>query len=261
MVEYIKLYLPGMIIKIPTLINALGLSIFLVSCSGRGSDREKSEEPMMRTISFSGFQWTVDGSGSSRKNPGGNYFSCSEENVRVDKEGNLHLKITKRNGKWYCAQVTLKESFAHNRYIFFVSSRVDKLDKNVVGGLFTYLDDSNEIDIEFSRWGVKDNMNSQFTIQPAYREGNNYRYQMDLKGRHSTHIIDWKKDRIDFASYHGHHSERPPEEKIIQEWSYTGNDIPDVSDEKVIINLWLYNGVPPSRNKGAEMVIKAVRIE
>jgi len=104
-------------------------------------------------------------------------------------------------------------------------------------------------------------LNAQFTIQPAYHEGNNYRYDLDLKGRHSTHIIDWKKERIDFASYHGHHSERPSEGKIIQEWSYTGNDIPDVSDEKVIINLWLYNGVPPSDKKEAEMVIKAVRIE
>jgi hypothetical protein len=244
-----------------TFIKTLTISLLIVSCSERSRDSEKSEEPLQRTISFSGFQWTVDGSGSSRKNPGQNYFSCSEDNVRVDKKGNLHLKITKRKENWYCAQVTLQQSFAYNKYIFFVSSRVDKLDKNVVGGLFTYQDDTNEIDIEFSRWGVKNNMNSQFTVQPAYREGNNYRYQLNLKGRYSTHIIDWKNEKIDFASYHGHHSERPSEKKIIQEWSYTGNDIPDVSDEKVIINLWLYNGVPPSDNKEAEMVIKAISIE
>ncbi len=242
-------------------VNLMVISLLLQACSDKRKDEINSGESLQRSVSFSGFEWTVDGSGSSRKNPGQNYFSSSEKNVWVDAKGNLHLKITNRNGNWYCAQVTLKESYAYNKYKFFVSSRVDKLDKNVVGGLFTYLDDMNEIDIEFSRWGVKNNLNSQFTIQPAYHEGNNYRFDLDLRSRQSTHIIDWKKDRIDFASYRGHHSERPPERKIIKEWSYKGDDIPDVSNEKVMINLWLYNGVPPSDNKETEMVIRAFRIE
>ena len=237
------------------------ISLTFLSCSEKRSDQADIDECKDKTISFSGFEWTVDGSGSARRNPGQNYFSCSDKNVWVDKKGYLHLKITKRNGKWYCAQVVAKKSFAFSKYIFLVSSRVDKLDKNVVGGLFIYLDDMNEIDIEFSKWGARKNLNSQFTVQPANREGNNYRFDMHLRNSESTHIIDWKNDRIDFASYRRHHSGKPPKRNIIKEWSYNGDNIPDVSNEKVMINLWLYNGIAPSDNKEAEIVIRAIRIE
>jgi len=36
----------------------------------------------------------------------------------------------------------LKESYTFKKFIFYVSSLADKFDKNVVGRLFTYLDDS-----------------------------------------------------------------------------------------------------------------------
>lgn len=248
-----------MIYKILFLVNALIISDLFLSC-GDNKPEVKKGENSERIISFSGFTWIVDDSGSSRINPGQNYFSGSEENVWVDSRGNLHLKITNRNGIWYCAKVTLKESYAFNKYVFYVSSRVDKFDKNVVSGLFTYLDDSNEIDIEFSKWGIDGEMDSQFAVQPAHHDGNIYRYSMNLKGRYSTHIIDWKKDKIDFASYHGHSSTRPHSGRIISEWSYTGKFIPVEGEEKIMINLWLFKGNPPSDKKEAELIIKAFEI-
>jgi hypothetical protein len=138
---------------------------------------------------------------------------------------------------------------------------VDKFDKNVVGGLFTYLDDSNEIDIEFSKWGDEEAMNSQFAVQPAHHNGNIYRYSIDLKRRNSTHIIDWKEDKIEFACYQGHHLTMPHKRQILSEWSYAGKYIPEEGEEKVMINLWLYKGVPPSDNKEVEMIIKAFEIK
>jgi len=248
-----------MINKILFVVNSLIISNLFLSCGDNKTEAKKGESSE-RVISFSGFEWIVDDSGSSRINPGQNYFSGSEENVRVDSRGNLHLKITNRNGVWYCAKVTLKESFAFNKYVFYVSSRVDKFDKNVVSGLFTYLDDSNEIDIEFSKWGVDGDMDSQFAVQPAHHSGNICRYSINLNGRHSTHIIDWKKDKIDFASYRGHSSTRPQSSKIISEWSYTGGFIPKEGEEKIMINLWLFKGYPPSDNKEVEMIIKAFEI-
>lgn len=248
-----------MINKILFVVNSLIISILFLSCSDNKTELKKGEN-LQRIISFSGFKWIVDDSGSSRINPGQNYFSRSEENVWVDSRGNLHLKITNRNGVWYCAKVTLKESYAFNKYVFYVSSRVDKFDKNIVCGLFSYLDDSNEIDIEFSKWGVDGNMDSQFAVQPAHHNGNIYRYSMNLNGRNSTHIINWKKDIIDFASYRGHSSTRPHASKIISEWSYTGEFIPVEGDEKIMINLWLFKGCPPSDNKEVELIIKAFEI-
>ena len=48
-----------------------------------------------------------------------------------------------------------------------MASRVDKFDKNVVAGLFTYENDTAEIDIEFSKWNKEENEDSQFVIQPG----------------------------------------------------------------------------------------------
>jgi len=246
--------------RIFLLLYFLLISMLFFSCSDNDVQDIKANENLPRTISFSGFEWIAEGSGSSRINPGQNYFSASEENVWVDKKGNLHLKITYRNGVWHCAKVTLKESFGFKRYVFSTSSRVDKLDKNVVGGLFAYVDDSNEIDIEFSKWGAEGNMNSQFAVQPAHQEGNIYRYNLNLKGKNSTHVIDWKKDLIDFASYRGHSAAMPKPGKVISEWTYTGNSIPHEGGEKIMINLWLFRGQPPSDNEEAEMIIKAFGI-
>ena len=240
--------------------NSLIIFNLFFSCSDDKEMEIQNKGNLQRAISFSGFEWIAGGSGSSRINPGQNYFSCSEENVWVDLKGNLHLKITNRNGNWYCAAVTLKGSHAFKKYVFYVSSRVDKFDKNVIGGLFTYLDDSNEIDIEFGKWGVEGNMNSQFVVQPSHLNGNIYRYSMSLIGDNSTHIIDWKKGLINFASYHGHYPAKPNPEKIISEWSYTGKNIPSEAEEKIMINLWLFEGRPPSNNKEVEMIIKAFGI-
>ena len=208
------------------------------------------------TIEFSGYTWDVRLGSESPQGPGNNYWSNSTENIWLDEEGQLHLKITYRNGKWYCPEIYSQESFGYGKYYFFVSSRVDELDKNVVGGLFTYLDDNNEIDIEFSKWGEDNADNSQYVVQPYYHAGNTHRFNMQLNGDYSTHCIDWHQNYINFLSLHGHYHTPPDSGYIIDEWEYTGVDIPATSTEKVHLNLWLMNGNPPSDGQSAEMIIK-----
>ncbi len=250
-----------MLKKILLALNLAFFTIGLISCQDKTESKEfAKDEATQKLLSFSGYEWIAEGSGGNKINPGQNYFSCSDDNVWVDENGYLHLRITKREGRWYCAKVTLKESHSYNKYIFTVASRVDKLNRNVVGGLFTYLDDSNEIDIEFSKWGIRNNHEGQFIVQPAYNTGNSHRFKLKLKETFSTHIIDWKKNKIDFSSYNGHYMENPPKGNIISEWSYGGKDIPCEDEERVMINLWLFNGKPPSDNKEAEMIISSFRI-
>src|SRR5436305_806293 len=62
-----------------------------------------------RTISFSGYTWAVKAS-TGRVGPGPNYFSDSTNNVWVDTQGRLHLKITKVGGRWNCAEVINQQS-------------------------------------------------------------------------------------------------------------------------------------------------------
>jgi len=236
---------------------------------------------------FSGYTWDIrQGSPHDTSGPGPNYWSGDSENVWVDDNGQLHLKITLgEDGEWYCSEVSSQDSFGYGKYIFHVASRVDLLDKNAVGGLFTYEGRGTqnpmeyEIDIEFSEWGQECNTNwcpdnGQYVFQ--YRihgdpkpdkevnkiSKNGFRFS--LNGYYSTHSFIWKPDYLFFESYHGHYENLPSDDFFIEDHTYYDSRIPPESNEKVHINLWLYDsdsnddgielGKSPSNEQ--EMVIK-----
>jgi hypothetical protein len=210
-------------------------------------------EPVFRTIEFSGYTWRVKES-SSPAGPGPNYFSDKEEDVWVDAEGQLHLKIVQRDGRWYSTEVISTVSLGYGKYVFTTSSPVDKLNQNAVLGLFTWDDTApqynyREIDIEFSRWGEDNGQNSQYVVQPWDHAGNRYRFDSLLEGEYSTHSFEWSPTSIEFSS-----SDSGAE---FQTWSYTGPDIPPAGDENARINLWLLNGMPPSDGQEVEVIIKS----
>lgn len=213
-----------------------------------------------RVIRFAGHEWEVRSSAKEKLGPGPNYFSDAEENVWVDDADRLHLRITYRNGRWLCAGLVLLESHSYGRYVFEMGSRTDTLDKNIVGGLFTYKNDTQEIDIEFSKWSVTGNMDAQFAVQPSDRAGNKKRFYLDQSSNITTHWFNWQKDRIDFASYYGAMADTAAA-NTIQKWTYTGSNIPPHTDENVKINLWLFKGVPPSNLKEAEMIVSGFKIQ
>jgi len=222
---------------------------------------EVEREPKIRTIIFSGYKWKVKSS-ESKAGPGPNYFSDKEEDVWVDNEGKLHLKITKKDGKWYCTEVISDSSFGYGKYIFYVASRVDQLDKNIVVGLFTwdtFAPEHNyrEIDIEFAKWGQATNENAQYVVQPYTNPANMKRFNIKSNGDYSTHIFDWQPDTIFFQSINGHCLSPPDSNYLIQSWIYTGKDIPPADGENARINFWLFRGEPPSDGNDAEVIIKA----
>jgi len=244
------------------------------------------------TVTFGNRTWTVRSS-SSREEPGKNFFSDSKCNVWVE-NGELHLRITYRDGRWYCAEVT-SQSVGYGEYTFYVSSRVDQLDKNVVLGLFTYdnntcnSDAYSEIDIEFAKWGPCLLCNSQFSVQPtndglkpplSYSERFN-QYTTVLFGNNSTHVFNWQPNIVTFASYHGYGKDP---NVLIHSWSFGNNNqgrrrmckpsedpstwtwsqyvtIPSPSSTTFVdINLWLNDpddngGDPPTDGKEVEVVI------
>jgi hypothetical protein len=113
-----------------------------------------------RTLDFSGYTWNVKSTVAppyeAPFGPGPNYFSAAPDDVWVDANGDLHLTITQRDGKWYASEVYTVKPMDYGAYLFTVESGVDQLDKNAVLGLFTW-DETDpayahrEIDIEFSR--------------------------------------------------------------------------------------------------------------
>ena len=204
-----------------------------------------------RSITFSGDEWWVKAS-VLPVGPGPNFFPDSSENVWVDTLDQLHMRITKRNGNWYCPEVINKISRGYGKYCFEIKGGVSNLDKNVVLGLFTWDNSSQEnhreIDIEIARWGnASDPTNAQYVVQPYTHSGNLIRWTIPSNTDSSAHCFDWKPDSIDFSSR---------SDSIISASHYTGSDIPHHGNENTRINLWLFNGVPPSDTNGVVVVIK-----
>lgn len=240
------------------LLKTLGIVVVvLCSCGDKVLPEEEPPTYTDRIIRFSGFDWVVRTTGERQEGPGPNRFSDSEDNVWVDEAGRLHLKIIQKGGVWYCSGVTVRQSLGYGRYVFYVSSKVGELDQNVVAGLFTYMNDEEEIDIEFSRWSTPDNQDAQFAVQPSHLPGNKVRFDLNLIGEHSTHAFDWQSEKIDFISLQGH-GLTPMEDNLIHQWSYTGANIPPDSEERLKINLWLFRGRPPADLNEQELIIERV---
>jgi hypothetical protein len=216
-------------------------------------------EPEYRRIEFSGRTWNVKASPIQPVGPGPNFFSDREEDVWVDELDRLHLTIVNRGGKWYSTEVFTTETLGFGTYTFTLASPVHHLDKNVVLGLFTW--DNNapnhffrEIDIEFAKWGEVDGDNAQFIVQPYYRAGNRYRFNITDLEIPSTHLFDWNEERILFSSYQG---QAPELGAMIKTWTYAGSDIPPDGEVNARINLWLFDGIPPSDGESVEVIVEA----
>ena len=211
-----------------------------------------------RTIRFSGINWYVR---NDPGEPGPNQWSDTENNAWVDSSGYLHLKITKVGNTWYCSEVYTDKSYGYAKYTFQLANNAEKYDQNIVVGLFTYENDSREIDIEFSRWGDPNSMAGWYTIQPPpYTSANEKSFALNMTDNYSTHIIDWSKDSINLQSYHGNFNGEPSVDSLIQQWTYIGSKNPPAGAERLHINFWLLEGLAPVNQKEAELIIKSVTI-
>jgi len=202
------------------------------------------------SIVWSGHTWQVKSS-QSKVGPGPNFFSASAENVSVDAQGRLHLRITYRNGRWNCAEIISNESFGYGTYSFDVASPIDGLDPSVVLGLFTWSDKAaynhREIDIEFGRWGnASDTTNAQYVVQPYDLAGHLRRWTLPVGATPSTHDFVWRSSRVDFASFANGWTTT---------WSFAGAGVPRAGGENARLNLWLYGGVPPTNGQDVEVIV------
>jgi hypothetical protein len=203
-----------------------------------------------RRLTFSGFEWLVKGS-DTREGPGPNLYGDGEENVWVDAEGRLHLRIDHRAGVWRCAEVIAAPALGYGKYTFSLGGGAEQINDNAVLGLFTWDNDREhhhrEIDVELSRWGDATSDNCQFVVQPYDREGKMVRFEAALHGAPSSHSFDWRPGRIEFES--------KCDGKVIRAWTYTGPDVPPPGKEQARINLWLFRGDPPSDGREMEVVV------
>ncbi len=208
-----------------------------------------------KTIAFSGYEWAIKQS-EERFGPGPNYFSDSAENVFVDDKKRLHLKITRRDGKWRCAEILLKKKAGYGTYRLTLDAPTDTLDRRAVFGFFTWSDapedTHREIDVEYSRWDMEKNENTQYVIQPYEKEGNTHRFDVPAKLNKSVHQFQWSPGRVVFQSFKGDKVEKS---SLFHTWT-TMQDAPHAGDEALHLNLWLFRGAAPAGGQPVEVVIK-----
>ena len=243
-------------------------------------------------VNFSHYKWTVKSSSdaSDTIHPGPNLWSDRKSDVWVDDEGRLHLKIVKRNGKWYCTEVTCDKIFGYGTYVFYLDSEIEdsNLDPNVVLGFFTWDDNtcdtnaSSEIDIELTTYGGRRKNILNYSVQPCIVTGGrpisechkrHKVFPMELHGRYSTHAFVWNPLHVQFYSYHGHGYPTP--NPIVKDgWDYDITipncryvrgrgaqcnskliGIPKATkNTKIKINFWLFEGKAPLQEQ--HVVIK-----
>jgi len=217
-----------------------------------------------KIITFSGIKWAVTDTGPERRGPSNNYWT--EDNVRVDMEGRLHLNITQLNGKWYCAEVQALDSFGYGEYTFHTTLIKGNLGKQVLG-MCNYRDDDHEIDIEITKafpsyfgdlncWNPIFDLTgcSDFAVKPdscqsVYKFSCPELVANDPEKSQSTHKFIWNATGISFESHWGGTNWPIDTSNIISFWSYTHNNLdgnnPLPYGLKPIINLWVYNGNGP----------------
>lgn len=208
-------------------------------------------------IRFADRDWIVVDQPST---PGENYFSTNC--VWLDTNGWLHMEVKQVNGVWCCPFVEGTESLGFGEYRWYVGSRLDLLDTNLVVGLFTYAQESqfntnqNEVDIEVSRGlpGTQTNC-LLYTIQPYTIAGNSYQHPMDLTNVLTTHRFFWRPDRVDWESYYGHSAVAPDVSEFIAGWRFAGRGIPIETNEVTYMNLWLFYTNAPRDTQYLEMII------
>ena len=167
----------------------------------KGRTADPSSPPKM--LHFSGYDWLVRDLLSFRA---GSMNSFDPANAWTDENGALHLRLTKKQDGWSCAEVQLTRSLGYGTYLFVVRD-ISHLEPSAVFSLFTWdgmvgtEENRQELDIEMSRWGVPNNANAQYVVQPYYIPTNIVRF--NAPAGVLTHTFRWEPGQVTFTTYAG----------------------------------------------------------
>ncbi len=213
------------------------------------------------TLEFSGHTWNVRATGYG--GPGPNHWD--EQHAWVDEAGALHLKLAIRHGRCHGAEVSTQAALGFGAYRFEVVGALNRLNKNVVLGLFNYperagLDGTNEIDIEFARWGRAANRPGNYTVWPA-QKGYAYTtrsFPIAATSNVTTHHFTWAATEVAFESWEGGVAEASVR---LAGWHFqpvqeARKRIPQ-RPHPVHLNLWCFRGWVPSDRREVEVVIRS----
>lgn len=218
--------------------------------------------------------------------PSDNLFSNQGISLSNNRK-ELTLEFARHNGRWHASEVRVllpaEEYYDYGTYSFSVKSIevIDRLTGDIVGdalppsivlGLFTWDDTKNyaikedynqEVDIEISRWDVRDNKDVQFLVQPPgnpqmYRFYSGAPPSLSLPVYHQaphTYEFDWEPAEIEWASTAGggHTFTYGTKEALAARQSDYTQCMP--ANAEVRMNLWnLFGSGTPTDMEDSDLV-------
>ncbi|HEY4104583.1 MAG TPA: hypothetical protein VGM44_11865, partial [Polyangiaceae bacterium] len=190
----------------------------------------------------------------------------SPNNVSVDENGYLHLKITNNGGTWTAAEIFSSDKLGFGTYQWQVDGPIDKFDQNVVLGLFPYgpaagigADGTNEIDIEYAFWGHPTGTNGDWTDYPnSGKTIGEKSYKFSLNGgTFSTSRFIWSSSSIQNFLINGFEPVTSTN-NLLNSWTYAPTDPSTNIPQQAMplgMNLWCFDA-PPSDGKNVEVVVR-----
>lgn len=210
-------------------------------------------------LRFSGYDFKIKkGNGMG---PGPNDWATSQ--AFVDGRGRLHLRFSKKKGRWLAGEVQSVSRLGYGTYEIEFEGDIAGQDKNVVFGFFNYPaadvgpDATNEIDIEFARWGMSNSKPLNYTVWPVKPGLKNAHKVFSFPKGHgrSIHRFTWKPGRV---IYHSRALRDDGSVAKETSWAYKpknpGNRVSS-SPMSIYFNLWGFRGQAPSDDRPVEVII------
>jgi len=240
-------------IRIPTVLS-LAICVLAVSQSVQA-----------QTLGWQDHIWSIKS--ATGVGPGPNNWN--PKNVFVDANGYLHLLITADTNSpsgYDCAELYATDNLGFGTYQWQIEARIDTFDPWVVLGLFPYgppalgSDGSNEIDIEYSKWGASSGNNGGFTIYPnSGKTIGTQAFIFGLTGTYTTSRFTWGGTEIQFWLMGGFQPIGTTQ-NVMATWNYTpinsSTNIPQRA-MPLHMNLWLDKGHAPANGQPVEVIIHA----
>ena len=167
-------------------------------------------------------------------------------------------------GTWSASELFTNDRLGFGTYQWQVEGPIDTYDKNVVLGLFPYgpqanigSDGTNEIDIEYSRWGQANGANGDFTDYPATGSTiGEQSFTFSLTGLTSTSRFVWSSTHITDFLFDGLEPLASSADPL-KTWNYAPaeptTNVPQMA-LPLGMNLWCFEA-PPSDGNPVEIVI------
>jgi hypothetical protein len=178
-------------------------------------------------------------------------------NAWVDNSGNLHMLLREIGGTYKGALFENTRTTGYGRYTWVTASPTLNLERDSTFGLFTYLNDFSELDIEVNQW-YEDDAHLYYCIQPASTD---YHPENLSKGVYDNstflnescivYSIEWMPDYV-------YYSARLPDNTLIFDWNYTNSENIPAVNHTVCFDLLPLGGTSgPSSGEPIEVILSS----